>query len=254
MEVRSIYKYARISPLKARDVAREIQGLPVSQAIDILTFTPRKAAQLINKTLKSAVANAENNHELNAETLVVKEATVGKGPTFRRFKARARGSAAAIRKPTSHIRIIVTDELELPAPKEKSRSKSTKRAKAPESVGQAVAPAEESAAAPAGAEETGEAPVIAGGKGVTRLDERLGVVYEEPPSESDDLKTITGVDEGLEAKMHEAGIYTYRQVANWNDEQAAAFAELFSVEDQVQRDQWVAQAKSFHEEKYSESL
>ena len=60
MEVRSIYKYARISPKKARDVVREIQGLPVSDAIDALNFTPKKAAFLIGKTLKSAVANAEN--------------------------------------------------------------------------------------------------------------------------------------------------------------------------------------------------
>ncbi len=66
MEVRSIYKTARVSPKKARDVAREIQGLPVSDALNALTFTPRKAAFLIGKTLKSAIANAENNHELAA--------------------------------------------------------------------------------------------------------------------------------------------------------------------------------------------
>ena len=72
MEVRSVYKSARVSPKKARDVAREIQGLPVSDALDTLTFTPRKAAFLIGKTLKSAIANAENNHELDAEKLVVK--------------------------------------------------------------------------------------------------------------------------------------------------------------------------------------
>jgi len=113
MEVKAIYKFARISPLKARDVAREIQGLRVSQALDILNFTPRKAAFLIGKTLKSAVANAENNHELDVETLVVKEATATDGPTFKRFEPRARGSAGAIRKRTSHIRITVSDEIVL---------------------------------------------------------------------------------------------------------------------------------------------
>ena len=111
MEVRSVYKSARVSPKKARDVAREIQGLPVSDALNALTFTPRKAAFLINTTLKSAIANAENNHELDADTLVVKEAAVTDGPTFRRFKPRARGSASAIRKRTSHIKIILTDEV-----------------------------------------------------------------------------------------------------------------------------------------------
>jgi len=127
MEVRSIYKYARISPLKARDVAREIQGLPVSQAIDLLTFTPRKAAFLVNKTLKSAVANAENNHELDASALVVKEATVGTGPTFKRFKPRARGSASGIRKSTSHINIVLSDEMEIPEPKQRIGAKKKKK-------------------------------------------------------------------------------------------------------------------------------
>ena len=109
MDVVSTYKYARVSPKKARDVAREIQGLPVSAAIDILTFTPKKSAAFLNKTLKSAVANAENNFELDADELVIKEAVIGEGPAFKRFKPRARGSAGAIRKRTSHIRIVLTE-------------------------------------------------------------------------------------------------------------------------------------------------
>src|ERR671922_605591 len=111
MEVRSIYKYARISPFKAREVTREIQGLPVSAALDLLALTPRKAAFLINKTLKSAIANAENNANLKADGLVVKEATVGEGPTLKRIMARARGSASRILKRTSHIRIVLSDEI-----------------------------------------------------------------------------------------------------------------------------------------------
>jgi large subunit ribosomal protein L22 len=126
MEVKSTYKYARISPKKARDVARAIQGMPVSDALDALAYTPRKAAQLVGKTLKSAVANAENNHELIADELTVKEANVGDGPTFKRFKPRARGSASAIRKRTSHLYIVLTDEEEIPEPRERS-SKPKKR-------------------------------------------------------------------------------------------------------------------------------
>ena len=129
MEVHSTYKNAKISAFKARDVAREIQGLPVSTALDILTFTPRKAAALINKTLKSAVANAENNHDLAADQMVIKEATVGEGPTLRRFKARARGSAGPIRKRTSHIRIVLSDEIPLPEPKQKSKKPKGKAGK-----------------------------------------------------------------------------------------------------------------------------
>src|SRR5262249_10935147 len=111
MEVRSTYKYARISPFKAREVTREIQGLPVSVALDLLTFTPKKAAFLIGKTLKSAIANAENNANLKPDALVVKEAIVGEGPTLKRIMARARGSASRILKRTSHIRIVLSDEI-----------------------------------------------------------------------------------------------------------------------------------------------
>src|SRR6266403_2411868 len=110
MEVRSIHRDARISAFKAREVTREIQGLPVSAALDVLAFTPKKAAILVNQTLKSAIANAENNANLKADGLVVKEAVVGEGPTFKRMQTRARGSGARILKRTSHIRIVLTDE------------------------------------------------------------------------------------------------------------------------------------------------
>jgi len=139
MDVISTYKFARVSARKARDVAREIQGLPVSDALDILTFTPRKAANLIGKTMKAAMADAENNFELSVDSLFVKEASIGEGPTFRRYKPRARGSAAPIRKRTSHIRIVLSDEVrdaepeeppkqakaEKPAPKKKAAAKKT---------------------------------------------------------------------------------------------------------------------------------
>src|ERR1700736_1829153 len=111
MEVRSIYRYARISPFKVREVTREIQGLPVSAALDILAFTPKKAAFLIGKTLKSAVANAENNANLKVDGLVVKEAVVGEGPTIKRMMPRARGSGSKILKRKSHNRIGLTDEI-----------------------------------------------------------------------------------------------------------------------------------------------
>ena len=107
MEVKSTSKYIRLSPQKARDVAREIQGLPVSNALDILNFTPKKAAQLIGKTLKTAIADAENNHSLDTGTLIIKEAVIGAGPTLRRFSPRAKGSAGPILKRTSHISITL---------------------------------------------------------------------------------------------------------------------------------------------------
>ena len=76
MEVQSTYRYAKISPFKAREVTRAIQGLPVSAALDMVAFSPKKAAAMISKTLKSAVANAENNANLKVDGLVVKEAII----------------------------------------------------------------------------------------------------------------------------------------------------------------------------------
>ena len=94
-------------------MTREIQGLPAAAALDVVAFSPKKAAAMIAKTLKSAIANAENNNNLRVDKLVVQEATVGEGPTFKRFQPKARGSAGPIRKRTSHIRIILTDEIEI---------------------------------------------------------------------------------------------------------------------------------------------
>ncbi|MFZ4766782.1 MAG: 50S ribosomal protein L22 [Roseimicrobium sp.] len=107
MEVKAITKHARISDQKAREVAREIQGLPVSDALSLLNFTPKKAALLFGKTLRSAVANAENNHELDADDLYIKSATATKGSMLKRIMPRARGSAAGIKKRMSHLTLVL---------------------------------------------------------------------------------------------------------------------------------------------------
>ena len=125
MQVSSTYRYAKISAFKAREVTRAIQGLPVSAALDLVAFSPKKAAALVSKTLKSAVANAENNANLRVDGLVVKEAVVGEGPTMRRMMTRARGSGSTIRKRSSHIRIVLTDEIEIKR-REKTSGKKTK--------------------------------------------------------------------------------------------------------------------------------
>src|SRR6478736_10061202 len=128
MQVTSTYRFARISAFKAREVTREIQGHSASEALDLLTFSPKKAAFLVKKTLKSAIANAENNAELRVDTLLVKEAVVGEGPTFKRFRARARGGASPLRKRTSHIRIVLTDDLVPEAPASRAKKPTTSRA------------------------------------------------------------------------------------------------------------------------------
>jgi large subunit ribosomal protein L22 len=150
MEVRSIYKYARISPFKVREVTREIQGLPVSAALDLLAFTPKKASFLIGKTLKSAIANAENNANLKLDGLVVKEAIVGEGPTLKRMMARARGSGSRILKRTSHIRIVLSDEIPI-----ETRETRKAKHKAKEKAGKKEAAASETEGSTVG---TGKKP------------------------------------------------------------------------------------------------
>ncbi len=112
MEVRSIHKYARISSQKARQVTRAITGMPVSEALSILDFTPKKASFLMGKVLRSAVANAMNNHDLDADDLVVLSAVATPGPTIKRIKPRARGSASPIKKRMSHLTVIVGPKAE----------------------------------------------------------------------------------------------------------------------------------------------
>ncbi len=110
MEVKAITKYARISPEKARHVARLIQGESATKALAIVKLSPRKAAKLFEKTLTSAIANAENNNELERETLTVKMAVAGPGPMLKRFRPKARGMAGKIRKRTSHLTVVLTNE------------------------------------------------------------------------------------------------------------------------------------------------
>jgi len=111
MEVQAVTKFVRMSPKKVREVAREIQGRKAAAVLDELRFIPRKSARLIHKTLKSAVANAENNNNLSSDDLIVHRALVECGLVLKRFRAGARGSAKPIKKRTSHIRIVLTNQL-----------------------------------------------------------------------------------------------------------------------------------------------
>jgi large subunit ribosomal protein L22 len=110
METKAVARFVRIAPRKARQVMDLIRGKRVEEALNILKFTPRFAAEVITKVLKSAVANAENNHQLSRNGLIVSEAFVDQGPTMKRFHPRAQGRIAMIRKRTSHITIVVKEK------------------------------------------------------------------------------------------------------------------------------------------------
>ena len=111
-EALSIAKNLRTSPQKLNLVAQTIRGKEAEKAINILSFSRRRIAADVKKALQSAVANAENNHGLDVDRLIVKEAFVGKGLVMKRIKARARGRSARILKPFSHLTIILKEEEE----------------------------------------------------------------------------------------------------------------------------------------------
>jgi large subunit ribosomal protein L22 len=108
MEAKAVARYVRVSPRKARIVIDQIRGKSVIEAREILAFTNRGIAETVEKTLNSAVANAEHNQHANANQLVVKACFVDEGPTLKRIRPRAKGSASRIRKRTSHITVIVS--------------------------------------------------------------------------------------------------------------------------------------------------
>ncbi|SHI18726.1 50S ribosomal protein L22 [Sporanaerobacter acetigenes] len=109
MEARAIAKYVRISPLKVNYIAKEIRGKNVDEALAILKFTPKKGAKELEKVLSSAIANAENNFDLDRDNLYVKEAYANDGPTMKRWRPRSQGRAYPILKRSSHIGVVVEE-------------------------------------------------------------------------------------------------------------------------------------------------
>jgi len=110
MEVAAKLKHARISPQKCRLVVDQIRGLPVERALQVLTFSPKKAAAIVKKVLESAIANAEHNEGVDIDELKVNRVFVDEGPTYKRWQARAKGSVNHIFKRTSHITVTVADK------------------------------------------------------------------------------------------------------------------------------------------------
>ncbi len=110
MEVRAVTRNVRMSAQKVREVVRQIQGLNALQAQAILAVVPRKSARLVARTLKSAIANAENNNGLKPESLRIKEAVAGTATTLKRFIPKARGSGGPILKRSCHIKIVLSDD------------------------------------------------------------------------------------------------------------------------------------------------
>ncbi len=110
MEVKAVAKYMRISPTKVRKLSGAVQGKPVEQGIETLKYMPQKAAGMLEKLVRSAVANADQYDEIDIDDLVIQNVIVDAGPTLKRFRARARGRGTRILKRTSHITVILAEQ------------------------------------------------------------------------------------------------------------------------------------------------
>ena len=109
-QVEAILRYLRVAPRKVRLIADGVRGLPVQEALDLLTFARKSAAIDLSKLIRSAVANADQKGGIDVDNLIVKWVTVDQGPTLRRSMARARGSASRINKKTSHITVVLEEK------------------------------------------------------------------------------------------------------------------------------------------------
>ena len=113
MQVRATSKYVRISPSKVQKLVGAVKGKPVESGIQILNFMPQKAASILEKVIRSAVANADSNGDIDVDLLVIRNITADQGPTLKRWKARARGRGTRILKRTSHITVILDEDASL---------------------------------------------------------------------------------------------------------------------------------------------
>ena len=110
MEVKAVSKYVRISPRKVQKVVGAVKGKPVEAGLEILKFMPQKAAKILDKIVRSAVANADQNPDIDVDLLVIHNIVADQGPTLKRWRARARGRGTRILKRTSHITVILAEE------------------------------------------------------------------------------------------------------------------------------------------------
>ena len=150
MEARAQARYVRVTPMKARRVVDLIRGLNADDAQAVLAFAPQAASEPVGKVLASAIANAANNHAMDARSLVVSAAYVDEGPTMKRIRPRAQGRAYRVRKRSSHITVVVSDGRDVVAPKPAAKPK----AKADAKPAEATAPAKKAAAKKAPAKKT----------------------------------------------------------------------------------------------------
>ncbi len=213
---RAVLRFIRLSPTKARLIAREVQGMNAELALASLEFMPNKAAKIISKVIASAVANGD----FEPEEVEIVSCRVDKGPSLRRFRPRARGSASRIMKPTSHIMVEVA-----PAGKEEEKSKKAATKKTPK---------EEKKAVKASTNEKKES--------TKKADTKESKPKTEKVPSNEDLKQLSGVGPAIEKKLKEAGVTTIEQIANMSKEEIAKLDEQIGIKGDI-KETWQNEAK-----------
>jgi large subunit ribosomal protein L22 len=192
---KAVLKYVRVSPTKARLIAREVQGMNAELALASLEFMPNKAAGIISKVIASAVANGD----YEPEEVTIVSCRVDKAAVMKRWRPRARGTATRILKPTSHIYVEVSEE-----GKKVQEQKSAPVKKTPGKKKTPIA----------------ETPAETGAKEAARA-------AAESVEKKDDLTKIKGIGKAYQEKLNNEGIFTYEEVANMTDGQIAVMEEKY---------------------------
>ena len=209
-------KFIRLSPTKARLIAREVQGMNAEIALAALEFMPNKAAGIISKVIASAVANGD----YEPEEVTILSCRVDKGPVLRRFRPRARGSASRILKPTAHIMVevgtVVETKKEAPAKEAKKTAPKTEAKEAPK--------AEKKAAAKKASKAV----------------------------DLNDLKLLSGVGPAMEKKLHAEGVTSINQIAEMTKEQIAELDAKIGVKGKIE-DTWQKEAQELIKNNEKES-
>jgi len=209
---KALLKFVRVSPTKARLVAREVQGMNAELALAALEFMPNKAAGIISKVIASAVANGE----YEPEEVIITSCRVDKAAVMKRWRPRARGTASRIIKPTAHILVEVA-----PAADEEKTATKKSETKKPTAKKAAAKPEEKAKAKPTA--KKAAAP--------------------KSESKGDDLTKIKGIGKVYAGKLNDEGIFTFAEVANMSDEQIAMMEEKYTFKGDFRES--VADAKNF---------
>ena len=209
-------KFIRLSPTKARLIAREVQGMNAEMALAALEFMPNKAAGIISKVIASAVANGD----YEPEEVTILSCRVDKGPVLRRFRPRARGSASRILKPTAHIMVevgtVVETKKEAPAKEAKKTAPKTEAKEAPKAEKKTVAKKASKAV------------------------------------DLNDLKLLSGVGPAMEKKLHAEGVTSINQIAEMTKEQIAELDAKIGVKGKIE-DTWQKEAQELIKNNEKES-